>query len=82
MGFGDLQPDGSIDDKANSNNGDMIKVLATMVQVLGDFVSKFKELPPAYPFTHTLLPPGENPFPEKLKKAQEMLSKTKFLDSK
>ena len=43
MGFGDLQPDGSIDDKANSNNGDMIKVLATIVQVLGKFVSEYPE---------------------------------------
>jgi hypothetical protein len=41
MGFGDLQSDGSIDDKANSNNGDMVKVLATVVQVLREFVSKF-----------------------------------------
>lgn len=41
-----------------------------------------KNLPPAYPFTHTLLPPGENPFPEKLKKAQDIISKTKFMDSK
>ncbi len=27
LGFGDLLPDGSIDDKANSNNGDIVKVL-------------------------------------------------------
>jgi hypothetical protein len=41
-----------------------------------------KRLPLAYPFTHDLLPPGENPFPEKLKKAQDIISRTKFLDSK
>jgi hypothetical protein len=26
LGFGDLLPDGTIDDKANSNNGDITKV--------------------------------------------------------
>jgi len=41
MGFGDLLPDGSIDDKANSNNGDIVRVLATIVQILIDFTSKF-----------------------------------------
>lgn len=34
LGFGDLSPDGSIDDKANSNNGDIIKVLATVIDIL------------------------------------------------
>jgi hypothetical protein len=43
MGFGDVLPDGSIDDKANSNNGDIVRVLATMVQVLIDFTSKFPD---------------------------------------
>lgn len=39
LGFGDLSPDGSIDDKANSNNGDIIKVLATVIDILKDFTS-------------------------------------------
>ena len=43
MGFGDLLPNGSIDDKANSNNGDIVRVLATMVQILIDFTSKFPD---------------------------------------
>jgi len=43
MGFGDLLPDGSIDDKANSNNGDIVRVLATLVQILIDFTSKFPD---------------------------------------
>lgn len=34
VGFGDLLPDGSIDDLANTNNGDIIKVLATVVQTI------------------------------------------------
>jgi hypothetical protein len=43
MGFGDVLPDGSIDDKANSNNGDIVRVLATTVQILIDFTSKFPD---------------------------------------
>lgn len=34
-------PDGSIDDKANSNNGDIVRVLATVVEILKDFTSKY-----------------------------------------
>jgi hypothetical protein len=40
LGFGDLQPDGSVDDQANSNNGDIVKVLATVINVLRDFTMK------------------------------------------
>jgi hypothetical protein len=43
MGFGDVLPDGSVDDKANSNNGDIIRVLATILQILIDFTSKFPD---------------------------------------
>lgn len=32
-------PDGKIDDKVNSNNGDIIRVLATTVEILSDFTS-------------------------------------------
>jgi hypothetical protein len=39
LAFGDLLPDGSIDDKANSNNGDIVKVLATVVDILRNFTS-------------------------------------------
>jgi hypothetical protein len=31
LGFGDLLPDGKIDDKVTSNNGDIIKVLSTVI---------------------------------------------------
>jgi hypothetical protein len=41
MGFGDLMADGAIDDKANSNNGDIIRVLATIVEILMDFTSRY-----------------------------------------
>jgi len=44
MGFGDVLADGSIDDKANSNNGDIVKVLGTIVQIMIDFTNKFPYL--------------------------------------
>ena len=37
--FGDLLPDDSIDDKVISNNGDIIKVLATIVDILKHFTT-------------------------------------------
>lgn len=43
LGFGDLLPDGSIDDKVNSNNRYIVMVLATIVQILIDFISFSKE---------------------------------------
>jgi hypothetical protein len=45
LAFGDLMPDGSIDDKSNSNNGDIVRVLATVIGILKDFTS---ENPAAY----------------------------------
>lgn len=44
VGFGDLMSDGSIYDKANSNNGDIIKVLTTIVHILKDFTTKFPDV--------------------------------------
>lgn len=43
IGFGDLLPDGSIDDKANSNNGDITKVLVTVIHILKEFTLQFPE---------------------------------------
>ena len=43
IAFGDTLPDGSIDDMAISNNGDIIKVLATVVKILENFLDKFPE---------------------------------------
>ena len=43
IGFGDVLPDGSLDDRANSNNGDIVRVLGTMFQILIDFTSKFPD---------------------------------------
>lgn len=43
LGFGDLLPDGSIDDKIASNNGDIRKVLATVVMILKHFTAQRPE---------------------------------------
>jgi len=43
LGFGDLLPNGSIDYSVNSNNGDIIKVLATVVDILRDFTGEYPE---------------------------------------
>lgn len=40
LAFGDLLPDGNIDDKSNSNNGDMIKVLGTVIEIVKDFTNE------------------------------------------
>jgi hypothetical protein len=39
LAFGDLQPDGSVDDMINSNNGDIVKVLATVISILKEFIA-------------------------------------------
>lgn len=38
LGFGDLLPDGSIDDMVNTNNGDLVKTFATVVAIAVDFL--------------------------------------------
>src|ERR1700753_2058646 len=40
LGFGDVMPDGTINDRIHSNNGDIRKVLATVVQILLHFTSQ------------------------------------------
>jgi hypothetical protein len=40
LAFGDLLPNGTIDDTSNSNNGDIVKVLATVISILKDFTEK------------------------------------------
>lgn len=39
-----------------------------------------KAIPPVVVVHQRFIPAGENPFPEKLKQAQEILSRTKFMD--
>ena len=40
-GFGDVLRDGSIDDTANTNNGDIIKVLSTVIHIIKDFIDTY-----------------------------------------
>jgi hypothetical protein len=44
LGFEDLLPDGSFDDEAIPNNGDLIKVLATVVYILKHYTSQYPEM--------------------------------------
>lgn len=41
LGFGDLSHGGIIDDKANSNNGDILKILVTVVEILRDYTARY-----------------------------------------
>lgn len=43
LGFGDLLLNGEIDDTANSNNGDISKVLATVIAIIKDFTNEYQE---------------------------------------
>jgi hypothetical protein len=43
LGFGDLMPDGTIADRVNSNNGDLIKVLATVIDILKHFTTRYPQ---------------------------------------
>jgi hypothetical protein len=47
LAFGDRTPEGTIDDMSNSNNGDILKVLATVISILKDFT---ENNPKAYVF--------------------------------
>jgi hypothetical protein len=39
VGFGDLTPTGTIDDKTESNNDDIVKVLATVIHIIQNFLA-------------------------------------------
>ena len=41
LGFGDLLPDHKMDDKTISDNGDMARVFATVIQIVIDFTAKY-----------------------------------------
>jgi len=40
LGFGDVSPDGTIDDEVSSNNGDIVKVMATIIEILKDYTTQ------------------------------------------
>ena len=39
LGFGDKMPDGSVDDRIASNNGDIKKVLSTVIMIVNHFTT-------------------------------------------
>jgi len=43
LGFGDLMPDGFVDDEADSNNGDITLVLATVIEITKTFLIEHPE---------------------------------------
>lgn len=43
LGFGDIQEDGSVDDKVISNNKDFEKVMATVIQTLVQFLETYPD---------------------------------------
>ena len=44
MGFGDLLSNGTVDDLSNSNNGDIIKVLSTVITILKEFINSTPDI--------------------------------------
>lgn len=42
--FGDLQADGTLDDMTTSNNGDIVKVLSTVVQIARNFTAQHPDI--------------------------------------
>ena len=43
IGFGDLTSEGHVDDKVESNNEDIVKVLATVIHIIQDFLAEKPE---------------------------------------
>ncbi len=41
LGFGDLLADGTIDDIAKTNNNDIVRVLATVIDIIKDFTTDY-----------------------------------------
>lgn len=44
LGFGDLLPDTDFDDQVVSNNGDIMKIFATIIQIVKEFTAEFPHL--------------------------------------
>ena len=38
FGFGDVRPDGTIDDQTETNNEDIIRVFATVIEIMKDYI--------------------------------------------
>lgn len=48
LGFGDLLPDGGLNDKVVSDNGDMKKVFATVIRIVQEFTNEFPHMKIAF----------------------------------
>lgn len=48
LGFGDLLPDTDFDDEVVSNNGDIMKIFATIIQIVKEFTAEFPHLKIAF----------------------------------
>ncbi len=48
LGFGDLLPDNTLDDKSVSNNGDIVKTFATIIVIVKAFTGRFPYLKIAF----------------------------------
>lgn len=48
LGFGDLLPDTGFDDQVVSNNGDIMKIFATIIQIVKEFTAEFPHLKIAF----------------------------------
>jgi hypothetical protein len=44
LGFGDMISDGTISDTSVSNNDDIVKVLATVVEIINDFTTEYPDV--------------------------------------
>lgn len=44
LGFGDMLPDGTINDTANTNNNDIVKVLATVIEIVNSLTLENPDL--------------------------------------
>lgn len=48
LGFGDLLPDTDFDDQVVSNNGDIMKIFATIIEIVKEFTAEFPHLKIAF----------------------------------
>lgn len=44
LGFGDMLPDGTVDDTVITNNNDIVKVLATIVEIINNVTTEYPDL--------------------------------------
>lgn len=40
FGFGDMRPDGNVDDRSETNNGDLIRVFSNVIFIMEEFLNR------------------------------------------